>query len=62
MALIGARNEDWKGVHPSNIHPKGYRPLNMGYRSHNEYRKGAHPSNIHHEEYRPLHMGFRGTR
>ena len=24
---IGARNEYWKGVHPSNIHRDGYRPL-----------------------------------
>ena len=37
---IGARDEYWKGVHPSNIqgvhpsniHREGYRPLDRGYR------------------------------
>ena len=29
---IGARDEYWKGVHPSNIHREGYSPLDMGYR------------------------------
>ena len=29
---IGARDEYWKGVHPSNIHCEGYRPLDKGCR------------------------------
>ena len=29
---IGACDEYWKGVHPSNIHRKGYRPLDKGHR------------------------------
>ena len=29
---IGARDEYWEGVHPSNIHRKGYTPLDRGYR------------------------------
>ena len=29
---IGAHDEYWEGVHPSNIHREGYRPLDMGYR------------------------------
>ena len=28
----GAYDEYWKGVHLSNIHRKGYRPLDGGYR------------------------------
>ena len=29
---IGARDEYWKGVHPCNIHRKGYGPVGGGYR------------------------------
>ena len=28
---IGAYNEYWKGVNPSNIRREGYRPFDMGY-------------------------------
>ena len=28
---IGAHDEYWKGVHPSNIHREGYRPLDRRY-------------------------------
>ena len=27
---MGERNEEWKSVHPSNIHREAYRPLDMG--------------------------------
>ena len=29
---IGAHDQYWTGVHPSNIHCEGYRPLDRGYR------------------------------
>ena len=29
---IGARDDCWKDVHPSNIHDEGYRPLDTWYR------------------------------
>ena len=29
---MGAHNEYWTGVHPTNIQRKGYRPLDRGYR------------------------------
>ena len=29
---IGPRHEYRKGLHPSNIHREGYRPLDKGYR------------------------------
>ena len=28
---IGAHNQSWKGVHPSDIHHEGYRILDRGY-------------------------------
>ena len=59
---IGARDERWGGLHPSNIHREGYIPLSTrGIGAHNEYWKGVHPSNIHWEGYMPLDRGYRGT-
>ena len=59
---IGAHDEYWKGVHPSDIHGEGYRPLDRGIGARGEYWKGVHPSNIHRKAYTPLDGRYRGMR